>query len=244
MTYYIEDEKLFFEGACNSPFTEEELSAMKRVKEVHLNFVFDADTSEIPDNIKKIVFGHFFNQPISKENLPKSIECIDLGFDFNHPINNLPDTLKKLKLSWNFNYELDNLPVGLEDLTIGSQFNHPLNFLPGGLKILKFSCVSDYFYPLDNLPNTIYKMEISMNYPGEINNLPDSIEELRIGVQRVKKENRYVLENTPNHGFVKFYKRIERFPSNLKKLYIFENYHYINDLQRKLGDKLIVIKIS
>ena len=93
-------------------------------------------------------FGHFFNQPISKENLPKSIECIDLGFDFNHPINNLPDTLKKLKLSWNFNYELDNLPTGLEDLTIGSSYSHPLNFLPGGLKILNFSCVSDYFYPL------------------------------------------------------------------------------------------------
>ena len=32
MTYYVEDEKLFFEGACNSPFTEEELSAMKIVK--------------------------------------------------------------------------------------------------------------------------------------------------------------------------------------------------------------------
>ena len=64
-------------------------------------------------------------------------------------------------------------------------------------------------------------MEISMNYPGEINNLPDSIEELRIGVQRVKEENRYLLENTPDPRFVKFNKKIEKFPSNLKKLYIF-----------------------
>ena len=48
-------------------------------------------------------------------------------------------------------------------------------------------------------------------YYSEINNLPNSIEELRIGVQRVKEENRYLLENTPEPRFVKFNKKIEKF---------------------------------
>ena len=89
--------------------------------------------------------------------------------------------------------------------------------------------------------------EIPIRYTNEINNLPNSIEELRIGVKSYAP-NKYSWED-PIYAFGFDYNfevemfniRISKFPSNLKKLYIYNKYEHVEELKEILGDKLIVV---
>lgn len=75
---------------------------LEYIKEIIIDFEFNKSIESInwPDSIKYLDFGEFFNQSIN--NLPKYLEVLNLGADFNleqHIIKNkiqFPSTLKKI----------------------------------------------------------------------------------------------------------------------------------------------------
>ena len=87
------------------------------------------------NSLKHLEFGSesFFNQTI--DNLPPSLEFLQLGIHFNQPINNLPNSLKELRILGIFNYPVDYLPNSLERLKLGWFFNQPIDNLPHSLKL-------------------------------------------------------------------------------------------------------------
>lgn len=111
----------------------------------------------LPPNITHLSLGLDFAQHIILPNiiymeidsnnniidsLPNSLEELELGFEFNLPIDNLPSGLKKLVIyNYRYSYPLNNLPSSLEYLELevgaGTKFEIlPFN-LPRNLKMFK-----------------------------------------------------------------------------------------------------------
>lgn len=61
-----------------------------------------------------------FNQRI--DNLPQSLEYLELGDKFDQPVDKLPSTLKHLKLGKHFKQSLKNLTCSLESLTLSRYY--------------------------------------------------------------------------------------------------------------------------
>lgn len=104
-------------------------------------FVKNFDTSLLPPNLKELVFDHGFNS--SLDCLPQQLEKINLGDDFNQPLNPgmLPSTLTELEFGSKFNQIInqDVLPFGLKVLKFGSEFDQILIGLPSNLKEIHFN---------------------------------------------------------------------------------------------------------
>ena len=189
----------------------------------YIDYTIDEDLTEKLKNTKKVVFGPEFNEPIC--NLPNTIESVNIYNKY-------------------FNYSLDNLPNGLKELVLNQRYNQPLDFLPSELQFLKFSLGSIFSHSLDNLPQQLKLLEIPYLYNQEINCLPDSIEEIRIGIKTMKNDDSiYYLESTyAVWDDVQFFnKKIKKLPNNLKRLFIFNEYPYIDELKEMLGDRLRII---
>lgn len=248
--YTVQDKIIRFLIGFGGEFSDEIMRILNTVEEIQFCFDFNCQiTKKLPNNIKKIYFGWYFNQELI--NLPDELEHLKLGNHFNKNVDNLPKSLKTLEILGDFNHPVNNLPLGLKRIVFGEHFNQPLDCLPYGVEYIGFKMKSIFSYPLDNLPNSIIKLEIPMLYPHTLNNLPDSIEELYVGVktgQNYGKPSRYVIiedfdEPTIIDSQVRglYDKTIEKIPVNIKKLFIFRGYIYIEELQRELGNKLFII---
>jgi hypothetical protein len=134
--------------------------------------------------LKSIYFGHSFNQPVSKDNLPM-IEILVLGNDFNYSIDNIPKTIKILELGNNFNQPINCLPFNLEKLKFGDNFNQKLNCLPDGLKYIELG--NFYNHPIKNFPTGLEEFVQGDNFSQLINNLPKDLRKIKFG-KRFKKD--------------------------------------------------------
>ena len=78
----------------------------------------------------------YFDRPV--KNLPRRLERVDFGADFNQKVNNnLPEFLKYLRVGYFFEKSLDYLPKGLEKLVIENpKYPFDLKHLPPNLKKL------------------------------------------------------------------------------------------------------------
>ena len=57
------------------------------------------------------------------ENLPDSIEELELGYDFNLKLDNLPSSIKIITIKNNkYDWELNNLPKFLEKLILPKKY--------------------------------------------------------------------------------------------------------------------------
>ena len=143
--YYYKYENLY-KWIYNRPLDKKFLEILEAENAVAIEFKpsFDYDISCLPNCIKKIIFpiNSDFNQPL--ENLPPTLEEIELYDRFNQPLDFLPYSLKRLIINSEFNHPLDNLPDTLEYLEIRGEFNHPLTNLPSKLKMLVIKDVYDY----------------------------------------------------------------------------------------------------
>lgn len=197
----------------------------------------------------KISPSEYVDGPIDNEIVEKMKQTnkVIFGNEFNYPVINLPNSITTIRFSGgSFNHSLDNLPVGIKELTLNSRFNQPLDYLPYGLEVLKFQSGSIFSHSLDNLPLTIKIVEIPLLYNHEINCLPKSVEQLRIGVKVMLNDDNIFLPEISNmtsyYDEIEYFnKPIKKIPENLKKLYIFPEYDFINDLLEKYGDKVVVI---
>lgn len=165
------------------------------------------------EKIKKFV--GFIEEDEPEIGLPEGIEELNLGYDFNKPIDNLPSTITKIKFGKKFNQPIDHLPQNVKKIKFEfqSEFNHPIDNLPQNLEFLELS--TSFNYPIDKLPNSLKYLRIGRSFEQELNNLPESLEKLIL----------------PNN----YTKEITRFPKNLKKIVVSDNYsfHIPEDIQRK-----------
>lgn len=125
----------------------------------------------IPNFIKKITFGKYFNSSV--DSLPEGIEEIEFGMKFNQPINNLPKSLLVLKLGPDFDESIDNLPKNLEKL----YFSH--------------SCLAKFNRPMENLPQNLKVLRTAFLFDHNIEKFPDSIEDIRLNYKFAQKIHKF-----------------------------------------------------
>ena len=138
---------------------------------------------------KKVQFDNQFNSRISW--LPEGITDINLGMNFDKPLENLPSTVKRINVGYaSFNQPLDYLPNGLEEFTInfGLLFNQSLDNLPPTLK--KINIISTvFYYPINNLPSNLEYINISkFDYNNTIS-LPSQLKQIHILEYKSNVEN-------------------------------------------------------
>ena len=178
--------------------------------------ILNNNNFKIPKNIEYLKIN--FQLPNIEEYTNLKVLVLDdnSSVEYNYPLDNLPASLEWLEIqTCSFNQPLDNLPPGLKVLIFGQSriwnyFNgymHSLDGLPSGLEVLHFpECLSRegerYMATLEHLPSSLKILRIPQYMPDNMNYncLPDSIE---------------ILEW---NSFGKYYRKISRFPANLKKI--------------------------
>jgi hypothetical protein len=135
-------------------------------------------------NLKKMKFDYYFNKSI--DNLPDTVEHIELNWEFNTPINKLPTNLKEITFGNFYNQPLTCLPEGLTSLRICKHFNQPLNKynIPRTLKHLYIGRNFNHKFEPGDLPEGLITLSFIKNskYSHNLEGvLPKSIKTLKLG---------------------------------------------------------------
>ncbi len=194
----------------------------------------DIDTNLLV-NIVNLKLKNFSSQ-FNFSNLVK-LAVLDLGDNFNHPIDNLPSSLINLILSKDFDYPLDNLPNGLEILQLSPRYNRPIDNLPESLKKLVIGTKMHgvlFNQPINNLPTNLEELYIHGEFNQPIDNLPAGLKSLSLGL----KFN-HPIDNLPSglekldiEDLEKFNHPVDNLPKSLKLINFNKNYnsHSIDNL--------------
>ena len=212
--------------------------------------------AKLNDNVKnsivKLTLGNDkFYQPLEPGFLPKNLQILVLGPQYDEPIpmGTLPQNLKELTFGPGYDQPIQQgvLPENLEKITFDLFYNQPLGplVLPGNLKELIFGV--NFNQPLERgvFPDNLEKITFGNEYNQRIDPgvLPRNLKELTFLQdfnqwidQGVIPENLYRLTfgskfNQPLDPGV--------LPGNLKLLEISNNYHFKSDLE-KIIDKSII----
>lgn len=172
---------------------------------------FNYPIIELPDNITRLVFGFYFNQPVQ---LNSNLTHLEFDYSFNQPVQ-LNSNLTHLVLGTSFNQPIQ-LNSNLTHLTIGWDFNHPIQLNSKLTHLTHYNYYYNYYKHIHcyKLPESLKFLELTSCDDNIINNLPDRIEELVLGVG--------------------FDSKLSNLPNQLKKLTIL-NYTYVGELD-ELGD--------
>lgn len=97
------------------------------------------------------------------ENLPDSIEELELGENFDLELNNLPTSLKKIIFDKRsrYNKELNNLPYSIEYLYLPHRYNKKIINIPNNLKIIYLNLNYNY---INDFKNYELNVETNINY--------------------------------------------------------------------------------
>ncbi|BCS82656.1 F-box and FNIP repeat-containing protein [Cotonvirus japonicus] len=128
---------------------------------------YKATNLGVPEKITHLTFENNFNEPIENkidDNISKNLISLDLGCNFNHPIN-----------------EFISKCVNLKDLRVGCWFNQPLDKLPPGITHLTLG--NSYICSLKNvLPNSLTHITFGDNFNESLENIiPPNIKALKFG---------------------------------------------------------------
>lgn len=159
----------------------------------HSSAVTNFDLTTIPRTIEELELGDEFNQELNF--LPQNLKKITFGFNFKHNIkpNDLPETIESIILGYIFNIKMTKYPKNLRYFELGRNFSQNLDNLPNGLTCLVIN--ERFQQTLINLPNTLktLKFDDFAEFNKELV-LPDSLENLVLG--KYFKNN---LKNIPNN---------------------------------------------
>jgi hypothetical protein len=141
----------------------------------HCNYQSDFDLTKIPKSIEEIIFGDNFNQVLC-ELLP-NLKKITFGFNFNQYSINfdcLSQNISYIEFGYNFNGFVEQYPKNLKHLKFGRNFNKSIDNLPEGLVSLS---IGEFFNILiSKLPSTLEILEFDYfsGYSFDIEIIPDS----------------------------------------------------------------------
>ena len=83
---------------------------------------------DIPKSVTHLTFGFMFNQPLNKDVIPNSVTHLTFGIMFNQKIV-IPNSVTHLIFGYRFNqmFKKDDIPKSVIHLTLGFEFNQTLN---------------------------------------------------------------------------------------------------------------------
>ncbi len=113
-------------------------------------------------NVKQITFHSFYDEIVTKHDLPKSVKQLSFGTDFNQPVDELPNNITRLILGHSFNQNIDKLPDSITHLELGNEFNQIVCKYPKSLKKILFG--EKFNRPIDNLPEDLIYLEVGINF--------------------------------------------------------------------------------
>ena len=132
----------------------------KSVSVLKFNYNYRNLPCEIPLNINSVYFYEFY-YPI--EELPNTIEHIQIHKGFNHPVDKLGDHLKSIDFGWNFNQPVDDLPSSLEKVVFYSSFTYPINNLPSNIKFIHIFNPKYNLESIKTLPKSLILLQLGMD---------------------------------------------------------------------------------
>ena len=152
-------------------------------------------------NATHIDFGFSYNCPI--DNLNTYVKKITIKS--NIPLDNLPSSIEELNLCGEFNSKLDYLTDNIQVLKIDSyQYLHQLDNLPSSIKYFELN-ISKYnksqlddnnsfdIQELNNLPNSIETIKVQyFTFMLKIQKLPSSIKKIIIATKKEKFNYGYI----------------------------------------------------
>jgi len=80
--------------------------------------------------LEVIQFGDRFNMTVSKSNLPESIKKIIFGNDYNKKLDDLSESIQEIYLGKCFNQPIKTLPNSIEFISFGDFFNQSIKNIP------------------------------------------------------------------------------------------------------------------
>jgi hypothetical protein len=176
------------------------LNNFEILKELHFYKKFNQPISEnvLPDTLQMLIFGFHYNQIIGINVLPNSLQTLIFGYYYNQiiGINVLPNSLQTLTFGSLYNQTIDVnvLPNLLQTLTFGSVYDQTIskNVLPNSLQALTFSHFYDQTFGINVLPNSLQSLTFNYNYNQIIseNILPISLKVIYFNFCGKKKYNK------------------------------------------------------
>ena len=150
------------------PFMQFNLKKIPQsVSVLKFNYEFFDLSCEIPPNIKSVYF-HKFTDLL--EELPNTIEHIQIYKGFNHMVDKLGDHFKSINFGHNFNQPVDNLPSRLEKVVFNSSFTYPINNLPSNIKFIHILNSNYDYASIKILPKSIILLQLGINNYLDYNN--------------------------------------------------------------------------
>lgn len=200
-----------------------------------------------------IIDGSVYINFMNFENISEIIQ-IKFICTYNFPLNNIPDHIVSLVLYNDYDLELANLPPKLKELILGSKYNKPLIYLPETLEILSIGY--SYSHNLLELPSNIKILEVSsrsirsliahgqqltilnLNFAANLeticysflNNLQNTLKEFYLPYICNLSNN--IIEEISNFNLLEilsiggYNNYINKFPKNLKKLILSDDYDF------------------
>ncbi len=154
----------------------------------------------------------FYNEYKTEFILPN-----DYKGDIPHNLFENNTTLKLIDFGYNFNENIDNLifPNSVEIIKFGYHFTQSVNKVNFPINLHTIIFNSPLIVPLNNLPNTIKRLEFfKIDVP--LDNLPISLEEIIINDVKICA---YFSAS-----------KIKKLPFNCKIYWLSRNYHYRKEL--------------
>lgn len=212
------------------------------IKKVTLEFVFDMEKIDFPENLEQLNIKNTFHDSISKIShltklkylifgditkkinysyfnnnidgvLPESIEYLVLGGVFDNDINKLPKNLTHLYLSDTFNKNIDNLPKKLKCLMIGNSFDKNIDILPDNLEYLIIG--NSFNQHINNLPKNLKILIIGKSFNKNINHIPNNLRNLIIPINCKINIPNIDMDKTDNIYDNHLYKKIKNMFINI-----------------------------
>lgn len=132
----------------------------KSVSVLRFNYNFENLPCEIPSNIKSIYF-YIFSHLL--EELPNTIEHIQIHKGFNNQVDKLGNHLKSIDFGCDFNQQVDNLPTSLEKVVFNSLFTHPINNLSPNIKLVHIFNPNYDLMSIKSLPKSIILLQLGFD---------------------------------------------------------------------------------
>lgn len=130
------------------------------VHTLRFNYNFENLPHEIPSNITRVYFEEFSDL---LEDLPNTIEHVQIYKGFNNPVDNLGDHFKSIDFGCDFNHQVDNLPTSLEKVVFSISFNHSINNLPSNIKFIHILNPHYNFDSIKKLPKSLILLQLDLS---------------------------------------------------------------------------------
>lgn len=211
---YIIQISLFNHPVIFSNNLTQQNQSTQPIQLTHISFGRDFNQQFVPtNNLKFIVFGSNFNQPIIFPN-DSQLTHLFFGTWFNQPII-LPDNLTHLNFEYlsNFNRPII-LPQSLTHLSLGLN----LRFIElSNIKYLSIGSNNEYI--MNNLPNTLEELILKPAFRLPLNDLPNSIKIIELPMY--------------------YDKPLYNIPLNLKIIRVYSKYKFINNLPNSISINIL-----